>query len=108
MVVIKTDKVDVAERISREIEYQTKRGEIPEFIECSPEAMEAMRILMRAPKDTLLVSHDGVPVRINKKYIGRTAFVIHLKDKGATTTELMRDKARQAGSPIPSIIVPHG
>lgn len=108
MVVIKTSKVDLAERISREVEYQIKRGEIPWYIECSPEAEEAMRLLMRAPVGTHLKEHDGVPVRVNKKFMGPTAFVLHLKDKGATTTEIMRDKARQAGTPPPNLIIPGG
>ena len=102
---IKTSKVDLAERISREVEYQRGRGEIPVYIECSPEAHEAMRILMRAPEGSTLMSHDDVPVRVNKKFMGPTAYVLHLQG-GASTTEIMRDKARAAGSPPPNLIIP--
>jgi hypothetical protein len=104
---IKTSSVDLAERISREIEYQVKRGEKPLYIETSPEAHEAIRILMHAPTGAILTEHDGVPVRINNKFMGTTAFVLHLEG-GAATTETMRDKARQAGSPPPSLIIPGG
>ena len=101
---IRTNKVDLAERISREVEYQINRGEVPLYIECSPEAHEAMRLLMRAPEGATLQNHDGVPVRVNKKFMGPTAFVLHLEG-GASTTEIMRDKARAAGSPPPNLII---
>jgi hypothetical protein len=77
---------------------------VPVLLEVSPEAHEALRLLERAPLGATLTSHDGVPVRINRKFIGEMAYVVRLRG-GAAPTEDMRDRARQAGSPPPSLIV---
>jgi len=70
MVLIKIGHPDVGADISREMEYQRRRGSVPTMIEVSPEAHEAMRLMMKAPTGAELTEHDEIPVRVNRKLIG--------------------------------------
>jgi hypothetical protein len=85
---------DLSEQISRELEYQTRRGRKPVRIEISPEVHEAMRLLARAPRDAVLQEHDGVPVRINRKMIGLRAWKIRYAHV-SPPTEALIDAARK-------------
>lgn len=95
---IKHTRTDLAEKISRELEYQVKLGMIPTGIQVSPEAHEALRLLERAPVGATLATHDNLPVTVNKKFIGPNAFRI-VFTAVAPVTEDMRDRARSAGRP---------
>ncbi|MDR7399653.1 MAG: hypothetical protein QN144_10150 [Armatimonadota bacterium] len=70
------DVPDVTEAISREIEYQVKRGAKPVRIRISPEVHEAMRLAARMPTGAVLLEHDGLPVVVDKKMIGIGAWKI--------------------------------
>lgn len=100
---IKQTRTDLAETISRELEYQIKRGLTAREIQLSPEAHEALRLLERAPNGANLISHDNVPVRINHKFIGPRAFRI-IYDQPATATEAQVDQSRTTFRPAPNLI----
>ena len=85
---------DLAEKLSRELEYQIRRGRRPRLIEVSPEAHEALRLLARAPRGAILREHDDVPVRINRRMIGVTAWKI-IYWHASPPTEALVDAARR-------------
>lgn len=88
---------DVGADISREMEYQMRRGHEPRIIEVSPEAHEAMRLIMKAPTGAILREHDGVRVRIYKKLIGVKAWRI-IYTRTSPVTERQKDQARLAAA----------
>jgi len=100
---IKHTRTDLAETISREMEYQVKRGMVPKEIQLSPEAHEVLRLLEKAPQGASLITHDNVPVRINKKFIGPRSFRI-LYHQATPTTEDLIDRARTNFRPAPNLI----
>ena len=101
---IKQTRTDLSETISRELEYQIRRGFTPEKIQVSPEAHEVLRLLEGAPTGAQLRSHDNVPVEINRKFIGPKSFRI-LYTQPASSTEAQRDAARTNFIPAPNIII---
>lgn len=86
---------DLSETLSRELEYQIKRGLKPTIIELSPEAHEAIRLLVKAPTGTRLTEHDGVPVRVNRKLLGVKGWRV-IYQGAAPVTERQRDLIRAA------------
>lgn len=87
-------KDDVSEAISREIEYQTKRGHRPVMVEISPEVHEALRLLVKVPSGATLTEHDNLPVRVNRKFIGLKAW--RVVTAAASIPEHVIDAARRA------------
>ncbi len=93
MIVKWADVPDVGADISRELEFQRRRGMQPVAIEVSPEAHEVMRMHARAPYGARLVEHDGLPVSVNPKMIGVRAWRV-IYAHPAPPTEKMLDAAR--------------
>jgi len=96
MIIKWSDLPDIGEAISREIEYQRRRGARPVAIEVSPEAHELMRLHARAPWGSILLEHDGLPVRVNKKMIGPRAWKI-IYEHVAPVPERLIDAVRSSG-----------
>lgn len=93
MLVVDRSIPDPVEAISRELEFQRKRGLTPEEIVISPEVQELMRLRHRLPAGARIIDHDGIPVTVNPKYIGPRAWTIRFKE-GAAPTERQIDEAR--------------
>lgn len=88
-------KDDLSEKISREIQYQQTRGHTPTVIEVSPEVHEALRLSAKAPSGARLTEHDGVTVKVNRRFIGLKAWKITYAT-AAPIPERVIDAARRA------------
>lgn len=90
---VKVDRNDPPELISRELEYQIKRGKHPKTIVISPEVHERMRTLAGVGKNARLMTHDDVPVEVDMKLIGPKAWRI-LYEEMDVVPEKMVDARR--------------
>lgn len=96
MLLVDRSLPDPVEAISRELEFQKKRGFHPVAIEISPEVHELMRVRQHLPVGARLIDHDGIPVRINRHFIGPRSWVIRYRET-TPLTERQIDMARSAG-----------
>ena len=96
MPLIKLNHPDCGAEISREMEYQQKRGLHPSWIEISPEVHEAMRLQVKASSGSRLREHDGLPVQVNRRMIGVKAWRVHYEE-GAPMSEKQVDALRLGG-----------
>lgn len=69
---------DITERVSAAIDVYRRAGLEPRRLIISPEVHEALRIEARKPEGATLLEHDGVPVRVDKRFIGLNSWRIEL------------------------------
>jgi len=70
---------DITERISAAIDLYRRAGLEPRRLVISPEVHEALRVAARKPAGLRLVEHDGVPVVVDKRFIGLNSWRLDLK-----------------------------
>ena len=94
---------DIVDQIGREVSFQLQNGRRPRTIRISPEVHEVLRQQARVSRGSVLLTHDPevagcppLPVTVDTKFIGPTAYIIGY-DGPAPVTEEQHDRLRAAG-----------